>query len=86
MSLKHSFYFAAVAATLLFGASACKDRLQSDDPGDNPYRELALSLKGREYVSAGAQFSLDFLDRINASEKGSYVVSPLRNKVPHRAE
>ncbi|MBR6280649.1 MAG: serpin family protein [Bacteroidales bacterium] len=77
MSLKHSFYFIAVAATLLLGASACKDRLQSDDPGDNPYRELALSLKGREYVSAGAQFSMDFLDRINASEKGSYVVSPL---------
>ncbi len=76
--MKAKYYLSLLAAvTLLAAASACSGSLHTDDPEDNPYREVELSLKGRQYVSKGSHFSLDYLDRINASEKGSYVVSPL---------
>ena len=43
----------------------------------NPYKELELSTKSTELVQKGNDFSLNFLEKIDGSAPGSYIISPL---------
>jgi serpin B len=44
---------------------------------NNPYKPLTLTTKSAEFVEKGNTFTFNFIDRINASAKQDYVISPL---------
>ena len=45
--------------------------------GDNLPKELKLTTKAAEYIQKGNDFSINFLEKTNQMEEGSYVISPL---------
>ena len=61
--------FAAAAIALV--AASCNPSV------NNPYKALEIPTKATEFVEKGHDFSLEFVDRINAAEKKDYIVSPL---------
>lgn len=61
--------FAAAAIALV--AASCNPAV------NNPYKALEIPTKATEFVEKGHDFSLEFVDRINAAEKKDYIVSPL---------
>lgn len=67
----------AMVAVLL--ASGCTEKMETPDMdlADNPYKRLEISTKAAEYVQQGNTFAFEFIDRINAAEKGDFFVSPL---------
>lgn len=69
--MKHiAIIVAAVAIAIT--VSSCEK-----PPQDNPYKTLDIGTKSIEYVQQGNNFSLDFLDRIEAASKKDYIISPL---------
>lgn len=66
---------AASAAILTTGLSSCDK--PEDDSQNNPYKALTLTTKSAEFVEKGNTFTFNFIDRINASTKTDYVISPL---------
>ena len=82
--MRHLAYITVILA-ILFGGVSCT-QAQVEDPGEIIEEEdpqapeenkLQLSTKSSELVKIANTFAYDFIDRINASEEGSYVVSPL---------
>lgn len=65
----------AASAAILTACLSC-DKL-GDDSKNNPYKALTLTTKSAEFVEKGNTFTFNFLDRINATTKTDYVISPL---------
>lgn len=62
----------------VFAAAAIALVTASCNPAvNNPYKALEIPTKATEFVEKGHDFSLEFVDRINAAEKKDYIVSPL---------
>ena len=62
----------AAAAALLLSCGK-----PSDDGKDNPYKALDLSTKSAEFVKKGESFTFNYIDRIGASTKKDFIISPL---------
>ena len=62
-----------VAAALLLSSSCSK----ATGGKDNPYKSLDLTTKSVEFAQKGNAFSLEFIDRVNASTEKDYIISPL---------
>jgi serpin B len=62
----------AAAAALLLSCGK-----PSDDGKDNPYKALDLSTKSAEFVKKGESFTFNYIDRISASTKKDFIISPL---------
>lgn len=76
------FSFLAAIALLWAGVSCSKtDKIGPDEPDEpqeqNPYTPLSLTTSQKEVVKAGNTFALEFLDKVGAESKGSFVISPL---------
>ncbi len=67
----HKIAILAAAALLL----SCGK--PSDDGKDNPYKALDLTTKSAEFVKKGESFTFNYLDRISASTKKDFIISPL---------
>lgn len=90
--MKHLAIIVAISA-LLVGSISCEKQRDvepeevpvveepkddpNDDPTGNPYKVLNLTSKSAEFARLGSNFAFDFIDRINAEEKGDFFVSPL---------
>ena len=61
------------ASAALLATVAC-EKWGNDN---NPYKSLTLTTKSAEFVEKGNTFTFNFIDRINASTKQDYVISPL---------
>jgi len=68
-----------VIAALTFVAVVCFSSCQEEVLGidTNPYKSLELSTKSSEFIRQGNDFALQFIDKVNSSATGNYVVSPL---------
>ena len=66
----------AATAVLLTVSLSC-DKLNDDDPKDNPYKSLDLTTKSVEFARQGNSFAFDFIDRISLEEEGDFFISPL---------
>ena len=77
------FSFLAALAVLATASVSCSktDKIGPDEPDDpqeqNPYKPLSLTQSQKEIVKAGNTFALEFLDKVGAESKGSFVISPL---------
>lgn len=49
----------------------------SNNEEDNPYKALELTTRSVDFVRQGKDFSFGFLDRVNATTKEDYIISPL---------
>lgn len=85
--MKYLAYLAAVAA-IMFGSVSCEKVSGKDVDEEVPEEEspaeteqndgkLHLSSKSSELVELGNSFAFNFLDKVNASSEGSFVISPL---------
>ena len=78
---KINTYITAFATLLLFCISCDKVNpatvLVDDGPEGNPYKDISLSTKSKEYVKLGNSFAFEFIDRINTAETKDYIISPL---------
>ena len=72
MIMKHICMLATLAALLMMSASCDKYNEKN-----NPYKALEIPTKATAFVEEGTAFSFDFIDRINASGKEDYIISPL---------
>ena len=70
------FGLLVVAAALLTISLSC-EKLNGDDPKNNPYKKLNLTTKSAEFARQGNTFAFDFIDRINTAEEGDFIISPL---------
>ena len=59
-------------ATVVVSLAAC-----TKIPADNPYKPIDISTKSAEYVKQGNSFAINFLEKVNASAKADYIISPL---------
>ena len=66
-----------VATAALLTISLSCEKLNGDDPKNNPYKPLSLTTKSAEFARQGNSFAFDFIDRINAEEEGDFIISPL---------
>ena len=66
-----------VAAAALLTISLSCEKLNGDDPKNNPYKKLNLTTKSAEFARQGNTFAFDFIDRINTAEEGDFIISPL---------
>ena len=66
----------AAAAALLTISLSC-EKPGTDDTGNNPYKALELTTKSAEFARQGNTFAFDFIDRINSTEEGDFIISPL---------
>lgn len=73
--MKHYLLFFALIAIAL-GNVSC-DKAETEEPTDNPYRKLELSTRSTEIVQQGNDFAFRFLENINESTSGDFVISPL---------
>ncbi len=73
--MKHYLLFFALIAIAL-GNVSC-DKAETEEPTDNPYRKLVLSTRSTEIVQQGNDFAFRFLENINESTSGDFVISPL---------
>jgi len=73
--MKHLSFF--IAAFCVVAASVSCEKIGGDDEKNNPYKPLDLTTKSAEFVQIGKSFSLEFIDRINASSTKDYIISPL---------
>jgi serpin B len=44
---------------------------------DNPYKALNLPTKSSTYIREGNSFAINFIDQVNASTEGDFIISPL---------
>ena len=65
----------AIVALLTISLSC--EKLNGDDPRNNPYKPLNLTTKSAEFARQGNSFAFDFIDRINTAEDGGFIISPL---------
>ena len=68
--MKHILLFATLLAALV----SCQ---KPSNDIDNPAKPIELTTRSAEFIDKGKPFAFDFIDRINASEKNDYIVSPL---------
>ena len=73
--MKQFGLLAAIAALLTISLSC--EKLNGDDPKNNPYKKLNLTTKSAEFARQGNTFAFDFIDRINTAEEGDFIISPL---------
>ena len=73
--MKHLSFL--IAAFCLVVASTSCEKIGTDSEKNNPYKPLDLTTKSAEFVKIGNDFSIEFIDRINASASKDYIVSPL---------
>ena len=73
--MKHLSFFISAMAVVAVGVSC--EKTGGDDDGNNPYKPLELTTKSTEFVQKGNSFSIEFIDRINASATKDYIISPL---------
>ena len=66
----------AAMATIMTMSLSC-ERLNGDDPRNNPYKPLDLTTKSAGFARQGNAFAFDFIDRINTAEEGDFIISPL---------
>ena len=71
--MKHFVLMAAAVAALIAGTTSCEKMGNKN----NPYKSLELSTKSQELARVGNGFAFDFIDRVSAVEKRSFMVSPL---------
>ena len=64
---------AAICATALFGSVAC-DKIGIEN---NPYKEITLSTKAVDFAREGNTFAFKYLENVDKSAEGDYVISPL---------
>lgn len=73
--MKHYILLFAMFAMALCNVSC--DKVETEEPVDNPYKKLELSTRSSEIVRQGNDFAFRFLENINKSTSGDYVISPL---------
>lgn len=73
--MKHLALFTAILT--VFGA--CQK--PSGDNPDNTCKPLELSSRSAEFVRQGEPFTFEFIDRIQAAEKGDFIISPLSMQI-----
>ena len=64
-------------ATLAIVAFVSCEKIGGDNDKNNPYKPLELTTKSAEFVQKGNDFSVEFIDRIDAVAKSDYIISPL---------
>lgn len=80
--MKHLAIIVAISA-LLVGSISCEKQRDVEpeevpvveEPKETPY--VLDPTKAADFVQKGNVFAIDFIDRINAAEKGDFIVSPL---------
>ena len=72
----HKISILAALTAIALSGSACSN-IFGDDSKNNEYKPLQLTTKSAEFVEKGNTFTFNFIDRINASTKQDYVISPL---------
>lgn len=73
--MKHLSFL--ILALGIVAASASCEKIGGDNDKNNPYKPLELTTKSAEFVQKGNSFSIEFIDRINASANKDYIISPL---------
>lgn len=79
--MKHQSLWVAMAAAMLLLPSCNKGAVAPQQEPENneilPEVAVELPTKAAEFVQKSQGFTFDFIDRINASAQGNYIVSPL---------
>ncbi|MBO4340200.1 MAG: serpin family protein [Bacteroidales bacterium] len=73
--MKHFGLLAATALLLTVGLSC--EKQPGSDSRNNPYKALDLTTKSAELATKGNTFAFEFIDQVNAAEKGDFIISPL---------
>ena len=63
----------AAAGLLLLNVISCRP----DNYRNNPYTPIELTTKSAEFMQEGNRFAFRFIEKVNTSEKGDYLISPL---------
>ena len=71
--MKHLSIIAAAAIAVF---ASC-EKWGRDDDKNNPYKPLELTTKSAGFVQKGNDFSVEFIDRIDAAATTDYIISPL---------
>lgn len=69
----------AIVSTLLavaFGFTSC-EKEEVEDYSDNTFKKIELTTRSADLAQTGNTFAINFINKVNKSEKGDWFVSPL---------
>ena len=73
--MKRYILFPVLMAMALCNVSC--NKVETEEPTENPYKKLELSTRSSELVRQGNDFAFRFLENINESSSEDFVISPL---------
>ena len=77
------FAVIAAIAAIVLGTISCnkieggEEYVDLEDLANNPFKEVQLSTKSKEFARQGNTFAFDFIDRVSRTEKGDFIISPI---------
>ena len=70
-------YILLIAMLAMAFCNVSCNKVETEEPVDNPYKKLELSTRSSELVRQGNDFAFRFLENINESTREDFVISPL---------